>query len=66
MKISKEFNDIVNFTFSFVNGLKKLLNFFHFKWMITLLVYNRSYGYFFLKLFSNLNLKCFYYYWLYL
>ena len=38
MKISKKFNDFVYFIFSLINGLKKLLHFLHFKFMITLLV----------------------------
>ena len=38
MKISKKFNDFVYFIFPLINGLKKLLHFLHFKFMITLLV----------------------------
>ena len=38
MKISKKFNYFVYFIFLFINVLKKLLHFFPFKFMITLLV----------------------------
>ena len=38
MKISKKFNDFVYFIFPFINGLKKLLHFLHFKFMLTLSV----------------------------
>ena len=38
MKTNKKFDDFLYFTFSFVNGWKKVVTFFHFKWMITLLV----------------------------
>ena len=38
MKISKQFNDIVYFLFPCINGVKKLLNFLHFKLMIALVV----------------------------
>ena len=44
MKISKKFNDFAYLTFVFINGLKKLLIFLHFKLMTTLLVYNMSYS----------------------
>ena len=43
MKISKKFNDFVYLHFPFINGLKKLLHFLHFKLMIALLVYNMPY-----------------------
>ena len=36
MKTSKKSNDFVYFPFPFINGLKKLLFFLHFKLMITL------------------------------
>ena len=39
----KELNDFIYFTFPFINCLKKLLHFLHFKKMVNLLIYNMSY-----------------------
>ena len=48
MKISKKFNDFVYFTFSFINDLKKLLHFLHFKLtknlLVTCLIINVFFG----------------------
>ena len=38
MKISKKLNDFGYFMFRFINGIKNVLHFLHFKFMITLLV----------------------------
>ena len=38
MKISKKLNDFAYFIFPLINGMKKLLYFLYFKFMITLLV----------------------------
>ena len=39
MKISKKFYDFVYFIFTFINGLKTLFPFLHFKFMTTLLLF---------------------------
>ena len=65
MKISKKFIDFVYFIFPFCKDLKKLLDFFHFKLIITLLVTSLIINIFFGSLvrdsskFSNLKLNVF-------
>ena len=61
--------NFVYFIFLFINGLKKLLHFLHFKLMITLLVtcfiINTFWKFSEWHIF-RFEIKCFYYYWLYL
>ena len=63
MKISKKFNDFVNFIFPFINGLKMLLHFPQLKMMIILLVtcpiVNTIFGSLVNDKFSNLKLNVF-------
>ena len=58
MKISKKFS-FAYFIFLFINGLKNLLHFLHFKFMITLSVTLIFFWMFSKSTFSNLKLNVF-------